>query len=210
MQVLIEAFIVEITTTDNFELGVELEELNSTGLASTFFNLSRTNPSTGDREIIVSAGGTAAILDPDRFNVLIKALKSDGNVTIQSTPKLLINDNATGTINSVAEEPYEQVNASDTVATTSFGGYVEAGTQFTISPHISEKDYLRVEYHIILNDFGVRSIDRTIPPPRSTTSIQSEATIPDGFTIVVGGLQTVDENETIDGSNQPIRSTCGR
>ncbi|MCX5636123.1 MAG: hypothetical protein NTX52_00315, partial [Planctomycetota bacterium] len=59
-------------------------------------------------------------------------------------------------------------------------------------------DYLRVEYEITLNTFGKKASDSSIPPPRSTTSIKSEATVPDQCTIVVGGLQNADESKTVD------------
>ena len=55
-----------------------------------------------------------------------------------------------------------------------------------------------MEYQIALNHFGTRLTDSSIPPPRKTTSIHSEATIPDGFTVIVGGMQNVNETERID------------
>jgi len=103
-----------------------------------------------------------------------------------------------GTILSIAEEPTTQTNQGETTTTTSFAGFVEAGTQFAITPHISETDYLRVEYKITLNSFGTRTSDPSIPPPRNTSSIQSEATVPDGHTIVVGGLQSSNESKSVD------------
>lgn len=197
-QVLIEAFIVEISTTDDFTLGVELDEINSASILFTFFGLSTIDPTTVDRNIIVTPGGTGALVDPDTIRVLIKALQSDGKVKVLSTPRLLVNDNATGEINRVDEAPITQVNASDTVATTSFAGFVEAGTQFFVTPHISEDDYLRVEYRLIMNTFGTSSSDNSIPPPRRTNSIQSEVTIPNGYTVIVGGLQNTFESESVD------------
>ncbi len=197
-QVLIKAMIVEVTTTDSLKLGVELGNANGHHIEFSSFGLSTIDPKTGERTIVVSPGGTAAYFDTQDLTAIIQALKSDGNVKVSSEPQILVNDNSVGTIQSVAEEPITQVNASQTVATTSFAGFVEAGTQFKITPHISQKDYLRVEYEIILNTFGTRSPDPSIPPPRSTSSIKSEATVPDTHTIVVGGLQTVEEGESFD------------
>jgi len=74
---------------------------------------------------------------------------------------------------------------------------VTAGTQFFVTPHISESDYLRVEYQIMLNSFGEQA-DPELPPARSTSTIQSEATVPDGSTIVVGGIQASSESESVD------------
>jgi len=198
-QVLIEAKIVELTNTDDFSLGVELSHAVDDVIAFSAFGLSTNlNPASGTRNIIVSPGGTAAVLRPDKVQAILQALKSVGNARIISAPRILVNDNAIGFINSIAEEPTMQTNLGQTTTTTSFAGFVEAGTQFAITPHISENRYLRVEYQITLNSFGTKPTDPTIPPPRNTSSIRSEATVPGGFTIVVGGLQMTDQSENVD------------
>jgi general secretion pathway protein D len=198
-QVLIEAVIVEVINKDDLDLGVELHHASNDLAAFTSFGLSTNiNTATAEGDTIASAGGTATILQPDKVEVIIHALKADGHARITSAPKLLLNDNAVGFINSIAEEPTTQINQGETTTTTSFAGFVEAGTQFAITPHISQSDYLRVEYQIKLNSFGSKSSDPSIPPPRNTTSIQSEATVPEGYTIIVGGLRTAAEVENVD------------
>ena len=197
-QVLIKATIVEITMNDDTDFGVELDHIRGDGVTFTSFGLSVVDPVTGQRDIIVSPGATAAVLRPNRVQAIFKALQSSGNARIESAPQILVNDNAVGSIQSIVEEPTTQTNFGETTTSTSFAGFVEAGTQFAITPHISEGGYLRVEYQIILNSFGTKSTDPSIPPPRSTSSIQSEATVPDGATIVVGGLQAVHESKSID------------
>ena len=112
-----------------------------------------------------------------------------------------MNDNSTGTLTSVTEFPYASVNASDTVATTSFGDYVSAGTEITVVPHISESDYLQLEYAISLSNFTdepVQQGDTLLPPPRKSDSVESQVTIPDGSTIIVGGLNSRNLLETLD------------
>jgi type II secretion system protein D len=196
-QVFIKAVIVEVTTNDDMDLGIELDYFEGDLLAFTSFGLSTINPATGVRNIIVSPGGTAAVLQPNRVQAIFKALQGKDNVRIESAPQVLVNDNAVGTIQSIAEQPTRQTNQGETTTTTSFGEYVTAGTQFFVTPHISESDYLRVEYQIVLNSFGEQA-DPELPPTRSTSTIQSEATVPDGSTIVVGGIQSSSESESVD------------
>lgn len=197
-QVLIKALIVEITITDDLNLGVELSQVTNEFLAFTSYGLSTNlEPTTGIRDITVSPGGTTAILSPDTVSAIIQALKKDTNTKVTSAPEILVNDNAVGFINSVAEAPYTQTDQGQTSTTTSFGGFVEAGTQFALTPHISEGNHLRLEYEITLNSFTAKPSLPSIPPPRSTTSIRSEATIPQGHTIVVGGLQSASDSESI-------------
>ena len=198
-QVLIESKIVEVTTSEGLELGVELSYAGQDGFTFSAFGLSAgLDPTTGSRNIIVSPGGSAAVLRPNNVQAIVKALESDQNIRVTSAPRILVNDNAAGFINSIAEEPYTQTSQGEVAQTVSFGGFVEAGTQFTITPHISENDYLRVEYEITLNSFRYESSDSSIPPPRNTSSIRSEATVPNGHTIVVGGLQTSDQQTIAD------------
>ncbi|MBK7406251.1 MAG: hypothetical protein IPJ41_17005 [Phycisphaerales bacterium] len=58
-----------------------------------------------------------------------------------------------------------------------------------MTPQIAEGDHLRLEYQISLSAFVGAAADATIPPPRQQNSINSVATIPDGFTIAVGGIE---------------------
>ncbi|MCK4794716.1 MAG: hypothetical protein KAV87_63895, partial [Desulfobacteraceae bacterium] len=196
-QVFIKATIIEVATNDDMDLGIELGYFEGDILAFTSFGLSSIDPVTGVRDIIVGPGGTAAVLRPNKVQAILKALQGSDNVRIKSAPQILVNDNAVGVIQSIVEEPTRQTHQGETTTTTSFGEYVTAGTQFVITPHISESNYLRVEYQITLNSFGEQA-DPTLPPARSTSNIQSEATVPDGYTIVVGGIQSSNESESVD------------
>jgi type II secretory pathway component GspD/PulD (secretin) len=83
--------------------------------------------------------------------------------------------------------PFTSVNASNTVATTSFAGFAEAGTTIEVTPRISDDDHLVLDYSVTLNSFtGTGSAG--VPPPRQTDEVRSTITIPDGHTVIVGGL----------------------
>jgi general secretion pathway protein D len=197
-QVQIEAVLVELSADDNLNLGIELESWQpgthgeTTTLFFTSFGLSTIDPNTGQRTLIAQPGVGAAILRPDEVPFVLSALQATGKASIMSYPKVLVNDNVAGTISSIREEPYTQVNASNTVATTSFGGYIQAGIQFGVVPHISENNYLRLEYQVQLNSFvgsPTTTVSGTLPPARDTNTVQSEVTVPDNHTIIIGGLQ---------------------
>jgi len=192
-QVLIEAIIVELRGNQDIDVGVELESYQTPGdsaghLLFTSFGLSTIDPATGRRAPAGLPGGTAVITRADEIPLILHALESTGKARIRSAPRLLVNDNTQGRVQSIAEEPYTQINASDTVATTSFGGFVQAGTQLTVTPHVSNDDYLRLEYEITLNSFRGGSTDPSLPPARDTSTIASQATVPDGCTLIVAGL----------------------
>lgn len=125
-QVLIETAIVEIRGNDDIDVGVELESFQPAGdsaghLLFTAFGLSTIDTSTGERTVLAAPGGTAAVIRHNEVPAILHALANTGRANIRAAPSLLVNDNTEGNIQSVAEEPTSQVNASDTVATTSFG-----------------------------------------------------------------------------------------
>ncbi len=200
-QVLLECLIVTLDTSDGYSLGVEISRAGGVdqGRYLTFssFGLSEVDADSGALTLTPGVGFNGAIISADIADIIVKALKSNGRADVLSAPRLLINDNATGTLDSINEAPVTSINTFDTGATTnSFSGFVSAGTSISLTPHIAEGDHLRLEYSIALNSFGEGGSE-TVPPPRQTSSLASEVTIPDGHTIIVGGINRHDTTETI-------------
>ncbi len=200
-QVLIEATIVTLDTSNNFNLGVEISGNGQSGNTSfvTFssFGLSQTNATTGQLTLTPGLGFNGVVLQSDVAQVVLRALAQNSRAKIVSSPRVLINDNAEGTLASLAESPFTSVNASNVIATTSFGGYAEAGTKITLTPHISEDDYLQLAYQVELSSFTGQGVNGS-PPPRQTNTVGSEVTIPDGSTIIVGGLNGSRYSDAVD------------
>jgi len=84
------------------------------------------------------------------------------------------------------------------VLPTSFGGFAQAGTTINVTPHISEDDHLNLEFDILVNNFTGTGANG-LPPPRNTDQIVSEVTIPDGYTVIVGGLRRQLMTESVSG-----------
>jgi general secretion pathway protein D len=199
-QVLIEATIVAIDTSNDLSLGVEIGYVDSDGtkvIAFSKFGLSEVGdgPDLGRLSLVPGIGFNGAVINTSVADVVVRALRTSSRANVLSAPRILVNDNATGTLESVAESPYVSTNASDTVATTSFAGYAQAGTQIAVTPHIAEGDHLKLDYQITLNTFTGAGANG-IPPPRQTDTIQSEVTIPDGDTVIVGGLNRRNTSKT--------------
>ncbi len=204
-QVRIEATIVAIDTTDEFTLGVEFSS-NSNADGGTLLNfsqfgLSTADDSTGALTLNPGLGFNGALLSADIAEVVIQALQRDVRSRVLTRPSVLVNDNAEGELDSVDTEPFESVNANAQVATTSFAGELEAGTTIKVKPSISDSDFLKLEYAIKVSSFvGERTATSgggTLPPARTENNIASTVTIPDGHTIVVGGLTREIDSETI-------------
>ncbi|MDQ3439338.1 MAG: hypothetical protein M3478_03200, partial [Planctomycetota bacterium] len=149
-QVLIEATVVTLDTTDDFTLGVDLGVRASADrtqlITFSSFGLSTVDPATGRLAVVPGLGFNGALLNADVADVVLRALASNSRSKIIAAPRVLVNDNATGTLFSIAESPFTSINANNTISTTSFAGYAEAGTEIKLTPHISEDDYLQLEY----------------------------------------------------------------
>jgi type II secretory pathway component GspD/PulD (secretin) len=142
---------------------------------------------SGALSIIPGLGFNGTLVDPDVADVVLRALTDHHRSRVTSAPRILVNDNAEGELSSVAEVPFTSLNASNTVATTSFAGFAEAGTTITVTPRISDDKHLQLDFAITLNTFtGAGS--QGVPPPRQTDEVRSQVTIPDGHTVIVGGL----------------------
>jgi len=196
-QVMIELKLVAVTFNDSLSLAFELaNEERIDDFQSLFFSsfgLSDVDIATGVRSFRPGGGINGIIVGPNETPFLMRAIAAHGNSRVMATPRMLLNDSSTATLSSVEEEPFTSINASDTVATTSFAGFESAGTTMTVTPHITEGDHLSLDYSFSFSNFtGSGSVG--VPPPRTTNSFSGTVTIPDNYTVIVGGL--VIENET--------------
>jgi type II secretory pathway component GspD/PulD (secretin) len=200
-QVLVEAIAVSLTDDQMHDLGVELQKIGSHNdvavqLAS-LFGLGSPDPAGSTIPAATGTGFAGVVLDPGSFSAAIRALETVNEGRTISIPKVLVNNNQTADLNSVQQSPYASVNASQTVATTSFGGTLDAGTQITVTPQIAEGDLLVLDYSISFSTFVGDSADPALPPPRQENSLHSVATVPDGYAVVVGGLEVESDAEAV-------------
>lgn len=201
-QVLIETTIVSLDTSDGFTFGVDIGFGSGDGRIISFsqFGLSVQDTETGELTLPdeLGAGGTLALLSPDIADVVIRALATASRSRLVSMPRVLVNDNETGILDSLQEEPYLVTvvpGGGDVVVEST--DFAEAGTSITVTPHISDGDYLQLEYSINLSSFTGQAATN-LPPPRQNNAVESVVTIPDGHTIVVGGLNQQNLTETIE------------
>jgi general secretion pathway protein D len=196
-QVMLEVLMVSLNESQTLDLGVELEKLfdldgETTLKLTSLFGLGRGGPvGTGQG----GAGFTGVVLTPGQFAAVVRALETVNKGRSLSTPRLLVGNNQSATFDSVVEEPFVTVNVADVLATTSFGGFETAGTRVTVRPRIARGEHLELEYTVSLSAFTGEASGPGIPPPRQQSRVNSVATIPDGHTVVVGGIETTSEGD---------------
>jgi general secretion pathway protein D len=76
----------------------------------------------------------------------------------------------------------------------------DAGITLDITPHISSGDLLRLDIVLTRSDFGTITGDK--PPDTQLSDIDTTVTIPDGSTIILGGL--IKLNQSKGGTKVPL------
>jgi len=184
-QVLIEATVAFVSVSSDLMVAVELMAKSGTALIFTSFGLSTVDVETGTRTLIPGTGLNAGIVDPEGSGVILRALH-------------LVNDNATARFESILEEPFVSLNIGETVSTTTFAGYAEAGLTIEVTPRISEGNFVRLDCTITSRDFTGTSMAAGVPPRRKSDEITSSVTLPDGHTAIMGGLVRRRTSEAVD------------
>jgi general secretion pathway protein D len=202
-QVMIEAEIVAVDTSDNFRLGVEISGGDREGSKRLFqftsFGLSEVNPTTGALTVKPAVGFNGVVVDPEVADVIVQALSTHSRSRVLASPQVLVNDNETGFLESVNSVPFQSINTINTISTQSLGGEQQAGTKVTVTPQINENNFLQLEFEVEFSTFSESGGTATLPPPRQIDRVGSVVTIPDGQTVIVGGLKRVGEEDSFSG-----------
>lgn len=204
-QVLVEAFIAELSLSKTHTLGSSFLVSNlkedDTGGPVSFggFNSNTlagllTNPATGAgaTAIGILKGFTSGATGTITAGALIKALESDADTNILSTPHLLTMDNEEAEIVVGEQRPFlkSDLTSTEGTAITKTFEYKDVGLKLKITPHITAGKYVRMKIYQEIKDF----LASASGPPESgaiaTTNRSATTTVAvaNGETIVIGGL----------------------
>ncbi len=205
-QVLIQAALIELSESLGEALGAEVTLYNTDSEEDSFFGLSTFGltelidtdgdgfPDTKGLPEELANGLTGGIFDPEDFALpfVISALKNQSEANVLSMPTILTNDNQPATIRADDQVPFTSTNQGQNSDQTSLGGTEDAGITLEISPTISAGGYLRLAITLTISAFSGSSADPNLPPPKLERFIEASVTIPDGHTMVIGGVLTDD------------------
>lgn len=200
-QVLIDVSLVEVTQTDAFQFDLDMvtnaKDLVTNNVGSTTAKL---NTALGDHiEAKLDSGTTYGYYSADRIQALLKLVDTKGYGRVLAQPKILVNDNEEGTISTtnqryVSEEQQSTTSEGVTTKSTTWKAY-DAKIELKITPQISEGDLLRLEVQMTREDFGARE-NTASPYPKTTSSVTTVVTVPDGSTIILGGLNKLNQTKS--------------
>lgn len=209
-QVYLDAKIVSVSATDSMRLAVETQLINAAGtggVVNTNFGLGSlpaaaagTQPILGTKSVNATLTGlTAAIIKSDQVPVILRAIANTGDTQLLATPQLLVDDNETAEVSSLDQRPTTttSIGSAGQQNTTTFAGFEPAGPRLTVTPRISEGNYLHLEYDIELSSFNGDPPFQGVPPPKTENRINSIVSVPSDSTIVVGGLTFEQKDNTV-------------
>jgi general secretion pathway protein D len=191
-----------------------LSQIGSAAAADVFNKIHSTPGNPADRsrfaEGSVSSGHAIGFYGTKQIMGLLDLVQTKGYGRILAKPKLLVNDNEQGTITTKQLEYVAQAQTNivptgtGTTTTQSSVSYTSypTGIELTIQPHISKGNQLRLKINLNRSDFigsaeTVKVGDNTFTLPRNTTTsdITTVVTVPDGTTIILGGLEKLTQSK---------------
>ena len=217
-QVLLDVTLVNITRDNEFKFDLDLVSRKG-GFAPGGTAMTKLTPIVTPFPAGAVAEGSsnygtgAAFYSDSNIQAMLDLLDKKNYGRILAKPSILVKDNQEGIIKTenviyVAEPKVDTVTpatgASSTNTSVSFKEYM-AGLTLTITPHIAAENLLQLEIVLDRKDFAAGE-DRTITIegntytyPKNTTSsnIDTWSILPDGATIILGGIESLNQGKTI-------------
>lgn len=207
-QVRISVLIAEVSLTDSVELGMEIagRDLdfsrqavlgpNGVVLGPDFDWVSGTDLGAAG----LGLGGFNFTVTGEDFSFLMHAVQQDSRLEILSRPVLVVRNGEKGKLTIADDVPFvgsTQIN--DTGSTNSTIDREEVGIILDATPHISPDGYVTIELTQELSNFSGENVQLTeglSSPVFSKRTVETNVTVRDGETVVVGGLITSRESES--------------
>lgn len=198
-QVQLEIVMLSLSESESRDLGIELAGNIDTGNTliglGSLFGLTSLSPSSTSAQAS-GTGGTAVVLSPGDFSAVLRAIETVNEGRSTSMPSIVVNNNETANLNSTSTQPYTTTTIQDGNIINARGGAASAGTTITVSPQIAAGNDIVLDYSMSLSSFVGEAASSGVEPPSQQTSLNSIATIPDGYTIALGGIEITSEGDS--------------
>jgi type IV pilus assembly protein PilQ len=213
-QILVEVRIYDITTDEDFDLGIEWNigrnstERTSTVPDSTSFGVgmdtavgdststrgTTTRTSTpfvaGSYDELTGGSIRFGILnDAVDIDIALNILHEQDFAQLLANPRIMVLDNEKATFEIIREIPYTEQTTTSAGSDTQTVRFKEVGVKLEVTPHVTRDGMVRLH---IQPEFGVR-VGSDSPPAVDTRKLDTIALVKDGQTVVLGGLR---KNET--------------
>ncbi|OGC11708.1 hypothetical protein A3K48_04350 [candidate division WOR-1 bacterium RIFOXYA12_FULL_52_29] len=182
IQVMVEAKIIEIRSSNNANLGLDIKATKATNANDVVQtkNLSgrpTDNPAQGLYGQIFKAYTDVNV------ESYLSAMATNTNYNVIATPKITTMNNKEATILIGAKYGYKTTVISDTT-TTQVVNFLSVGTSLSITPNVSKNGLIRMKVAPKVSEGSVVGD----LPQENTTETKNEVVVNDGQTFVIGGL----------------------
>lgn len=136
------------------------------------------------------------------FFVNIKAMESNGDIKVRSTPKLSALNGHTASFSAGETTHYavteRNIYGSQNPQTSEITNYypLEAETAINIKPVVSSEGNISMEINVVQSSFNGKRIDEDAPPGMNSREFTSVIRVNDQDLIVLGGLEEVIKNDS--------------
>jgi type IV pilus assembly protein PilQ len=204
-QILVEARIYDITSKDNFDLGVQWSagtrtNFNAAGEPNT---ATHTNPfsvtnfnGTTSKASSTNAGLRLGWLTSNvDVNVLLKAQNEKIDAKLLANPRVLVLNDQTATMKIVSQIPFQELTESalgGSIGTTAFR---EVGVELHVTAHLAVRDqmirmHLKPVFSVVTGQVQVVGQSASYPQPVvDRRETDTTLLVRNGQTIVMGGLR---------------------
>lgn len=204
MQVLIDAQILEVKPSDQFQMGVNWEYFIKKN-----FDLKTTLPLTTQSVLSVGAAagpaGIASAIVAGQYKGVIDILRTVGEVNVLSSPRIMVLNNQEAKIHIGRRDAYITSTTSQsgtgTAITSQSVNFVDIGIQLRVTPTINKDGFVTMKIKPEVSDAVaklVKSQDQdTEVPIVSTSESETTVVVKDGVTIIIGGLAQDKKAKTV-------------
>ena len=217
--VFIEALIMEVDLDTSLEIGIDWQafgEVRDANVGASFADAIQPdidpgsgvlrNPFAGGFAAGLISGTTEiAGITVSNISAIIRAVKTDDEFRILSTPQVLTTDNEEARITVGENRPYQTRSTTDPSGGTfeSFE-YRDVGKILKITPHVTEGRLIRMKISLEVTNIDLASTlttSSTLPVTQKRT-VDTTVIVKDGQTVVIGGL--IDDSSTRNDTKVPV------
>jgi len=212
VQVLIEAVIISVELDKDTQLGVNFAVVDNLGQQlGTIGTGTAINGNVGftPASVLTAAGKIAAgtVADPTGFasatngikygfisnNItgFVRALETVGSTKILASPRILVLNKQRAEIQLGSRLGFKSITTQNIIGTTQAVQFLNTGTLLRLRPFVSSDDIVRMEIHPERSEGSVDPV--TGLPTQTVAELTTNVMVPDGATLVIGGLMEDDD-----------------
>ncbi|OGQ97031.1 MAG: type II secretion system protein GspD [Deltaproteobacteria bacterium RIFOXYD12_FULL_57_12] len=191
-QVLIEVMVAEVNLDDSWKFGIEWA-LKDQKLNVNHNTYGQTYQTNFEKVTDAALGGFSysVVSSTDRLVGLLNALADANDVSILSSPQVLVLNNETATVNVGQQVPVvtsEALNDTTGGTNTRTVQYKDTGIILTVTPRINYNGIIILDIDQQVNDLAKNTSSGIDSPIIITRQLKTKLAVKDGQSIMMGGL----------------------